>query len=462
MNPRNRILSACVLAGVFLTSIDSIALCAQPCGEQRKLTASDANANDRLGYSISISGDAAIVGAFGDACPAGPDCGSAYVFRLDGADWEMEERLTASDADRFDLFGTAVSISGDAAIVGALGDHCIDGNSCGAAYVYRFDGSSWTEEQKLAATSADAEDLFGVSVAISDDVAVVGASFDDCPIGLNCGAAYVFRFDGAMWIEEQILTAVDADVDDEFGLSVSVDGDVAIVGSPRDFCSSGASCGSAHIFRFDGNAWIEEQKITAPDAAAFDQFGESVAVSGDTVIVGVQDDNCVVGGACGSAHIYRFDGSAWGHEQRISPMEDVDNFGISVSISSDWAVVGAWGGSCLAGPECGSAFVYRFDGLAWGQTQKLTAFDADTLDLFGVSVAISGESIAVGAYTDDCAAGGNCGSAYVFACPGIVSPPTIPTVGNSGLAAMAVLIIVIGALGPLRRCNPVAREQLLP
>ncbi len=403
------------LMPVFFLSGTSLTLAQCEVHEEVKLTASDAAQGDHLGWSVSVSGDVAVVGAVFDDCAAGIDCGSAYVYRFNGSTWVQEQKLTASDAANGDLFGLSVSVSGDTVVVGAPYDDCSAGVRCGSAYVFRFNGSTWVQEQKLTASDAAQEDLFGSSVSVSGDAAIVGAHVDDCGAGFDCGAAYVYRFHpGAPghWDEEQKLTASDAAVLDFFGGSVSVSGDAAVVGASHDDCAGGLNCGSAYVYRFNGSTWVQEQKLTASDAVADDNFGISVSVSGDTVLVGAPPDFCGAGDFCGSAYIYRLNGSTWVEQAKLiaSPAAPNDQFGQTVSVSGEVAVVGAATDAC-----CGSAYIYRFNGSTWTQQAKLTASDAAASDNFGVSVSVSGDVAVVGTIGDDCAAGLNCGSVYVYA-----------------------------------------------
>jgi hypothetical protein len=199
--------------------------------ESQKLLASDVTARDNFGYSVAVSGDTAVVGAYGDG-DNGSESGSAYVFRYDGSDWVEEAKLTASDGAAGDHFGFSVAVSGGTAVVGAGRDDD-SGSSSGSAYVFRYEGSDWVEEAKLTASDGAAFDWFGVLVAVSGDTAVVGA-FGDDDSGSNSGSAYVFRYDGSDWVEEAKLTASDAapspSFGARFGMSVAVSGDTAVGG----------------------------------------------------------------------------------------------------------------------------------------------------------------------------------------------------------------------------------------
>jgi hypothetical protein len=376
--------------------------------DEAKLTASDAAAGDRFGWSVAVSDDTAVAGAYED-----DDHGSSYVFRYDGSDWVEEGKLRASDGAADDSFGRSVAVSGDTALVGANGDDD-NGSRSGSAYVFRYDGIDWVEEAKLTASDGAADDSFGRSVAVSGDTALVGANGDD-DNGSRSGSAYVFRYDGIDWVEEAKLTASDAAASDYFGLSVAVSGDTAVVGAFNDD-DDGASSGSAHVFRYDGVDWAQEAKLTASDAAANDRFGFSVAVSGDTAVVGAygDDDN---GAASGSAYVFHYDGIDWVEEAKLTASDGAgdDYFGLSVAVSGETAVVGA-NGDDDNGSRSGSAHVFRYDGSDWVNKAKLTASDAAADDRFGYAVAVSGDMAVLGAYGDN-DDGSYSGSATVFLIP---------------------------------------------
>jgi len=377
--------------------------------ERQKLLAPDGAASDWFGYSVSISGDLAIVGAYRDD-DKGNNSGSAYIFGWDGTSWSQQQKLTASDGAGYDWFGWSVSISGDLAIVGAYYDDDKEANS-GSAYIFKRDGTGWSQQQKLTASDGAARDYFGASVSISSDKIIVGAYRDDDK-GIDSGSAYIFKQDGTAWVQQQKLTASDGTAYDSFGYSVSISGDLAIVGACYDD-DKGDYSGSAYIFRWDGTSWSQQQKLTASDGAAYDFFGYSVSISGDYAIVGaVRDDN--KGYSSGSAYIFKRNGTSWVQQQKLLASDGAayDFFGYSVSISGDFAIVGAvWDND--KGDNSGSAYIFKRNGTSWVQQQKLIASDGAVDDNFGLSVSISGDYAIVGAYCDD-DKGSDSGSAYVF------------------------------------------------
>ena len=272
--------------------------------QEQKLTASDADFEDQFGIGVSIWGDTAMVGAYLDEDP-NIDTGSVYVFRYDEITetWVEQQKLIPSDWQFFPRFGWSVSLEGDVAVIGAP-THSEQASAAGAAYVYRFDHDSqmWIEEQKLQASDPAAFNLFGVSVSLSGDVVLIGATFGDAPGMFNTGAAYIFQFNGKQWIDQQKLTASDGGFSDQFGRSVSLSGQTAIIGALLDDDVGNAS-GSAYIFTEDAGGWIERAKLHSSDIEAGDLFGASVAIHEDRAFIGAtyDDDDGI---ESGSAYIY--------------------------------------------------------------------------------------------------------------------------------------------------------------
>ena len=245
---------------------------------------------------MSISGDVALVGADGDDDNYASS-GSAYVFRWNGSNWVQEQKLLASDGVSGDWFGGAVSIDGNVALVGAQGNDDTDYNS-GSAYVFRWNGSNWVEEQELLPSDGAAFDFCGESVSVDGNVALVGAVEDDDK-GDDSGSAYVFRWNGSNWVQEQKLLPSDGAADDYFGVSVSISGNAALVGAEGDYGRSG----SAYDYRWNGSNWVEEQKLVASDGAYYDYFGASESISSNEALVGA-DRNDDKGNQSGSAYVY--------------------------------------------------------------------------------------------------------------------------------------------------------------
>ena len=376
--------------------------------ELLKINASDAAAGDDFGYAVAIDGDRAIVGANSND-DVGSNSGAAYIFeKIDDA-WVEVQKITASDATSGDLFGISVGISGNYAIVGAhLNDEM--GSNAGAAYIFEYDGASWTEDTKLIASDAAAGDFFGFSVSISGDNALVGARFEN-----NQGAAYVFNLSGGTWSETTKLTASDANTDDWFGQSVCISGTHAIIGANQND-DAGINSGSAYIFSLSGGVWSEVQKLTASDEMSDDYFGWSVSISGERAVVGtiLNDD---AGSASGSVYVFELSGGVWSETQKLTASDAAtfDYFGQSVSVSGDHILVGA-NRNDDDGADSGLAYMFKLDGGTWVESQLLSASDAAGGDFFGHSVAISGNQAIIGANRND-DDGSNSGSAYIFIDP---------------------------------------------
>ncbi|GBC62283.1 hypothetical protein DENIS_3252 [Desulfonema ishimotonii] len=359
----------------------------------------------------------------------------------------VETKIIAADDDNpaYDYFGGSVSVSGDYAIAGAKCDEHI-ATYAGSAYIFHRSGTVWTQQAKLTAGDGEQGDNFGSSVSVSGDYAIVGAYYDkdeDDPLN-HYGSAYVFYRDGTAWTQQARLTASDGGPEDRFGMSVCVSGDYAVVGSNYDD-DNGTNSGSAYIFYRNGSVWEEQGKLIAGDNAEGDFFGRSVSVSGDYAIVGAPNDDDG-GSSSGSAYIFHRSESAWTQTCKLTADDSAsgDLFGNSVSISGDYAIAGAYFGDDN-GSMSGKAYIFFRNGDGtWTQQDKLTASDGAERDHFGNSVGIGGECVIAGAYYDD-DNGTNSGSAYIYDIspkPEIsVSPARYETEVTSGSGTDETLII---------------------
>ncbi len=374
--------------------------------QQARLVASDGAASDNFGYSVGVFGDTAVVGAWYDD-DKGTDAGSAYVFTRAGTSWSQQAKLAAADGAAGDLFGVSVGLSGDTVIAGAYKDDD-NGTDSGSAYVFTRSNTVWSGQAKLTAGDRAAGDFFGYSVGLSGDTAIVGAYYDDDK-GPDSGSAYVFVRSGAAWVPQAKLTAPDGAAGDAFGWSVGLSEDTAVVGARYDD-DKASNSGSAYVFTRSGSAWSQQAKLTASDGFTNDYFGVSVGLSGDTVVVGAFNDDDK-GLDSGSAYVFARSNKVWSQQAKLVASDGAANdyLGRSVRISGDTVVVGAEQDDAFRG----SAYVFTRSNALWRQQAKLVAADAASSDYFGCSVGISGESVLIGAYMDD-DKGMNAGSAYVF------------------------------------------------
>ncbi len=365
----------------------------------------------RFGSSVSMDGDTMVVGA-PEENALGTASGAAYVFvKIDDA-WYIQAKILASDGAGGDRFGSSVAVEGDTLVVGAYWADA-PGYQSGAAYVFRRTGSLWTEEAKITASDGVAGDDFGVSVAVDGATVVVGAN-QEGELGAAAGAAYVFVNPGGGWTEQQKLTAGDGGASDQFGTSVAVDGETVLVGA-HTHSAHGSFAGAAYVFTRSAGVWSEQQELLPTGLQPDDRFGFSVALEGDTSVVGAIYDGA------GAAYVFVRSGVTWSQQQRLSDRDGVvgDQFGRSVDISSDTVVVGAIFDDHLGGAgggiDAGSAFVFTRSGTVWTQQQMLGPGESVGGDWFGYSVAVSGDNLVAGVpYADPYVLVSDTGSAIAY------------------------------------------------
>ncbi len=368
-----------------------------PTVSQIVLVPSDAASSARLGQSVAISGNTAVIGAPSESGLTG----AAYVFVFSNGAWSQQTKLTASDGASGDQFGTSVSLDGQTAVIGAPG-----GNSGqGAAYVFAQSGSTWTQQAKLTASDGSSGDQFGISVAVSGSTTVIGASAS----ASGQGSAYIFTLAGSTWNQQAKLTASDAAAGDEFGGSVSLSGSTAVAGA----AGKSAGQGAVYVFASSGTTWAQQAKLTASDGVSGDKFGYSVAVNGTTLLVGAPVKNCQFNcgtpsaGGLGGAYVFAFSDSSWSQQAELASSDGGGAFGYSVAVSGTTAiVVENYNNSFLTG----AAFAFVRSGSSWTLQAKLAASDLVVGDGL-TSAAVSGNFAVFGAPGKN----GNRGEAYVFA-----------------------------------------------
>ncbi len=372
--------------------------------EDAELAASDGAQSDQFGSAVHLDGNLAIVGVWADDSGKG----SAYIFDVTTGTQTL--KLTSADRDFSDQFGLSVGLSGNVAIVGAWGD---DDNGSESGSAYLFDATTGALLHKLLPTDGDAGDRFGISVAVSGNLAIVGAHFDE-DHGNTAGSAYIFNVTTGVQLRK--LFAADGTGSEVFGHSVALDGNIAIVGADGDD-DNAENSGSAYVF--DVNTGEQLFKLVAGDPALADFFGISVALSGDRAVVGApgDDDN---GSTSGSAYVFDLTTGHQLFKLLASDGAASDRFGEYVALDAGLAIVGAHNDDD-AGTNSGSA--YMFDVTTGNESLKLLASDGFDTDQFGRSVGVSGEVAIVGApFTDDSFS--NSGSVYLY---GITpSTPTAP------------------------------------
>jgi hypothetical protein len=342
---------------------------------------------DKLRWPISLSDHLAVVGLPG-ATDNGADSGAANMERLAGTTWPSEAWLLAPDGAASDYFGCSVHTDGTVVIVGAVGNDD-QGSESGSAYIWRHGATTWSFEQKLLAADGQANDLFGSAVVVAGDVAVVGAVGDD-DNGAESGSAYVFRFNGVAWVQEQKLLADDGGIGDEFGFSLGITDNTIFVAAPYDD-DKGADAGAVYVFHFDGAQWTQVQKLKAGDGAAGDEFGYSLGTSGNWAVIGAPGDDDD-GGDSGSAYAFHLDGGTWKQDQKLTAQDGDagDEYGTSVDVSGNSMMVGAPGDDTAAN-DAGIVYLYMWCNSRWRQRGWATPPGAAAGDRFGISIAVSGD-----------------------------------------------------------------------
>ncbi len=376
------------------------------------LAPADGSAEDHFGAAVSISGAYAIVGAHGDD-DRGHESGSIYIFYRNegGADnWGLVTKLTAMDGAVDDRFGYSVSLSRDHAIVGAF-ENCETGYMSGAAYIFsRNQGGpdQWGEVKKLMASDGSLLEHFGFSVAISEGYAIVG-SYGDEDNGPLSGSAYIFNkdlYETDGWNECAKLTASDGEAHSFFGISVDISDEFAIVGAHKHNDSLNYS-GAAYIFQRDQNGtgkWGQQAKLKADDPSPYDYFGWSTSISGDYAIVGAYNDDDL---GINSGSVYTFhkdpDGEeAWNQAGKLTASDGSEkcNFGKTVSLSGNYAFLGS--SSTSEGTNSGAVHIFRSDNICiYNQPEH----QVNVCEGSEVSFSITGANIDIYQWQESCDAG---------------------------------------------------------
>ncbi|MCP4605154.1 MAG: HYR domain-containing protein, partial [Proteobacteria bacterium] len=365
----------------------------------QKLSTVDAVGVNNLyfGISVSISGDTALIGALHDN-DNGENSGSAFIFvRLNGT-WIQQAKLTPVGGHAHELFGYSVSLHGDTALISAYRD-ADNGYLAGAVYVFTRTGTTWTQQAKLLPNDGHSRQSFGQSVSLKGNTALIGAHNDG---GVKTGAAYIFTRSGSAWSQQAKL--VPPESGKHFGLAVSLDENTALIGS----------AGSAYVFTGTGANWTQQAKLTQSDEpVGWNYFGRSVSLNGDIALIGNYMDSSTSRTA-GSAYVFTRSGNTWSQQAKLTAGDPVEfgSFGQSVSLNGDTALIGSRG-AMENDVRIGGAYIFTYlEGGGWSQASKIVP-PVDTYTNFGYSVSLDGDTVLIGAITDGDQAQ-NSGAAYVF------------------------------------------------
>lgn len=389
--------------------------------QNQKITSTPRGVGAQFGNALAISGNTMVVGARFDNTTAS-QAGAAYVFVLNNGTWSQQAVLLAPDGAALDKFGYSVAISGETIVVGAYQDDTgfSDG---GSAYVFVRNGTTWAFQQKLTPALQSANEEFGNAVGITVDSIIVGAHLSDLPSNADAGAAYVFQRSGTTWTELQKLTPSAGTggpiLGDNFGESVAMSNGKAAIGASGDDTPQTAA-GAVYVFTESGGLYGLQQKLTISNGTNGDRFGSSVAIENNLLVGGAREDSPVVGQtAYGAAYIYEFIGASWVSQGKITASDgaNADRFGWSVAVSNNTIAVGAREDDTTAGADAGSAYIFSRVGNGWSETQKLVPTDPVNGDRFGSGAALSNGTLVVGAAEKQLTAPNGQGAAYYFTLP---------------------------------------------
>lgn len=423
----------------------------------QKLVAEEGVGLDRFGWSVAISGNSIVVGAIEHDTEPYQDEGAAFVFVEQDGVWRQQQRLVKSDPVADERFGWAVAIDGDTIVVGTP-ISTVNGVSQGSALVFERAGATWTQRAMLDPVEPEANMGFGFSVAVSGPSIVVGAYLDSINGVIEQGSVTVYQKAGDTWAVQQTLIAPDGAQNDRFGRSVALSGDLVAIGASTDTINEQRPYqGSAYLFGRIGQGWSMRQKLIAPDGAIYDNFGHSVAIGGQRVVVGSPSE---IGSAPGAAYVFAPVGASWFLESRLqrSSNQPDEQFGFSVAATDGWVLSGTPLQRSVRSPGMqGFAHSFSRQGSQWVQRPVLGGGLGSSHSLFGSSVALSADAAAVGAPFEPNATLRNDNCVVVFErdgahwrAPQILEPPDTEFPSRFGESvAIGGDLLVVGS--PLQR-----------
>ncbi len=336
------------------------------------------------GYALASSGNTIAVGARG--VYALNYSGAVYIFVNDHGQWARQARLFPINAPIGKEFGYSVAISGDTLAVSAYAEDTIRGYAAGAVYVFTREDGVWNQEARLTVPHGAAEDSFGLALSIEGDTLVAGSHFNDSG-GFNAGAAYVFTRENGAWNQEAKLTAPDAAAFDEFGIKVALSGETVVIGSRYDD-DAGDGAGSAYVFEREDGGWQYTAKLTASDAAAGDRFGNQVAIEADTILISATHRDGMFADD-GAVYIFVRDDRRWLQSERLTAPNPVQRaiFGRALAVHGDRLAVSS---------STGWAYAYRRNKGLWDLSRLLKRASSISTGDYGTSMEITEDSAIVG------------------------------------------------------------------
>jgi hypothetical protein len=434
--------------------------------QQGYLKASNTEAGDGFGYSLALAGDTLVVGAPGEASAAtgingtqgdnsAVNSGAVYIFTRTNGVWSQQAYLKASNTEADDVFGWSLALAGETLVVGAPGEASADGDQTdnsaqdsGAVYVFTRTNGVWSQQAYVKASNTGAGDLFGISIAVAGDTLAVGAFFEaSAATGVNgpeadnsapgSGAVYVFTRTGSDWSQQAYVKASNTEANDGFGESVALTGDTLAVGATGEASAatgvdgdetdnSAVESGAVYVFTRTGSTWTQQAYVKASNTEGLDWFGYSVALAEDTLAVGALFEASAATGingnqgnnsapASGATYVFTLTNGVWSQQAYVKASNPggFDLFGSSIALTGNTLAVGAFGEASANGnqtdnsaPESGAAYVFTRTGSDWNQQAYVKASNTGSFDLFGSSIALAGDTLIVGAFFEASAATG--------------------------------------------------------
>ena len=382
---------------------------------QQPLPTSDGATGDVTGFSLSISGSTAVVAAPGKTVGTNFQQGQVYVFTRTGDTWTEQQKIPAAEPQYNGVFGYVVALSGDTLVITAPTQTVGDSVQQGRIYVYTRTGDTWTEQQRLTASDGGPGQQFGQLMALSGDTIVVGSPLKTVGTSSLQGQVYVFTRTGTTWAESQILTASDAAANDFFGSSVAVSGDTMVVGAAQKNMVQG----QVYVFTRTNNVWSEQQIITAADGKSGDNLGARVAVSGDTLVASAPGATVGENDVQGKVYVFTRTGTTWTEQQQLAASDGMpsEGFGAALAVSGDNVVVGNYQKVVGTNALQGQAYLFTRTGTTWTEQQIVTPVDGAAGEYFGYAVALDGSTALVSSVLKKVGEVERQGLAYVIAPP---------------------------------------------
>lgn len=373
-----------------------------------RLLPHDLDDNDMFGAAVSLFADRALVGSYQDD-DQGENSGSAYVFKFNGKDWIEEAKLTPKVGSERALFGASVSLYGNRALVGAYRDFQVEGIS-GAAYLFEVDGAEWSETEKFIPDDNTGFSQFGYAVCLTDDRLAIGANFEST--SGTSGAVYIYDYADGDWLLTTKLRADQGAFSSEFGSSISLAEDRVIVGAPSER-QNNLSYGAAYIFDFTTQGWNRSAKFVPENGMPHDMFGMSVTLSLNTALVGSPLDDEAAPDA-GAVYLYEYNGEEWVFGTKLIKAGAVrgENLGFSIESSGLGFIAGARFDN-TAGVQSGVSYFLPINAPTWPEAVALLPPDGPAVDIFGSRVSIYGNYALIGALGHD-GNGSTSGAAYIY------------------------------------------------